>query len=168
MAKPPIAWPWPCAGPAPAVLSLAETASTLPAPPPAACAQGGYRLAGPEAAAVTLIASGAEIPAALALRENLAASGITAALVSLPCRRLFAVQEAPWRAALLGDGMRIFIGAGGSLAWPGIARPDDMRIDVSAIIDPVAAAARIERRLSRSPAILEQPELLLESAPQFD
>jgi transketolase len=152
--------------PGPAVLALAD--GTAPAPPAGGCAQGGYCLAGPADACVSLVAAGADVRFALALREALAAAGITASVASLPCRRLFAAQDSATRQAVLGAGLRIFLGTGSFLAWAGMTGPDDLVLDTSAPAALEAMVARIERRLRRSPAILEQPDLLLESARHFD
>jgi transketolase len=154
--------------PGPAVVSLAAGITGAPAPPPGACAQGGYLLAGAADATVTLVAAGGDLKLAIMLREALAAAGITAGVASLPCRRLFAAQEAASRRAVLGEGLRIFLGTGSFLAWAGLTGPDDLVLDTAALADPAAIVARIERRLRRSPAILDAPELRLESAPHFD
>jgi transketolase len=154
--------------PGPAIMAPAANAVEAPSAPQGACAQGGYRLAGVEHATVTLIAAGADLKPALALQDSLLASGTTANVTSLPCRRLFAAQDAANRQVILGGGLRIFLGTGNFLAWAGLTSPDDLVLDTGAGIDAEAVAARIERRLRRSPAILDQPELLLESAPEFD
>lgn len=81
-------------------------------------ARGGYVLAGPRAApAATLIASGAEVTVALAARDVLAARGIDAAVVSLPCWELFERQEPNYRAAVLGSALRVGIEAAGGFGW---------------------------------------------------
>ena len=67
------------------------------------CARGGYVLAeadGPRR--LTLIATGSEVAVAVAARATLAARGVPAAVVSLPCWELFAQQDAAWRAARAG------------------------------------------------------------------
>jgi transketolase len=81
-------------------------------------ARGGYVLADAEGARrATLIASGSEVAIAMEAREALAASGIAVAVVSLPCWELFAAQDAPYREAVLGAGLRIGIEAAGGFGW---------------------------------------------------
>jgi len=92
----------------PSVLAL--TRQNLPAlrldgdPAENRCARGGYVLAeaegGPRQA--TLIGTGSETMLAMAARDKLAARGIRAAVVSLPCWTLFDQQSARYRRAILG------------------------------------------------------------------
>jgi transketolase len=81
-------------------------------------ARGGYVLAEANGASqATLIASGSEVAIAMEARAALAASGIGAAVVSLPCWELFAAQDAPYREAVLGAGLRVGIEAAGGFGW---------------------------------------------------
>jgi transketolase len=82
------------------------------------CARGGYVLAeadGPRQA--TLIATGSEVPIAMAAREKLAGDNIGAAVVSLPCWELFALQDEAYRAQVLGGAPRVGIEAAGGFGW---------------------------------------------------
>jgi transketolase len=82
------------------------------------CARGGYVLAeaeGPRQA--TLIATGSEVPLALDARDRLAADGIAAAVVSLPCWELFAAQDDAYRAQVLGGAPRIGVEAASGFGW---------------------------------------------------
>jgi transketolase len=82
------------------------------------CARGGYVLAeaeGPRKA--TLIASGAEIPVAMAARDRLTGEGIVAAVVSLPSWELFAAQDERYRAETLGGAPRFGIEAASGFGW---------------------------------------------------
>ncbi len=83
------------------------------------CARGGYVLRdskGPRQ--VTLIATGSEVEIALRAQDQLAASGMAAAVVSLPCWRLFDQQSNAYRASVLGpETLRVAIEAAGSLGW---------------------------------------------------
>jgi transketolase len=82
------------------------------------CARGGYVLAeadGPRQA--TLLATGSEVPIAMAAREKLAGDSIGAAVVSLPCWELFALQDEAYRAQVLGGAPRVGIEAAGSFGW---------------------------------------------------
>jgi transketolase len=82
------------------------------------CARGGYVLA--EAGAprdVTLIATGSEVHLALNARQALAAQGVNAAVVSLPCWELVAQQDEGYRTATLGTAPRIGIEAALAFGW---------------------------------------------------
>jgi transketolase len=82
------------------------------------CARGGYVLAeadGPRAA--TLIGTGSEVSIAMAARDSLAAEGISAAVVSLPCWELFSQQDEAYRMQVLGGAPRIGIEAAGGFGW---------------------------------------------------
>ncbi|MFO1026521.1 MAG: transketolase [Acetobacteraceae bacterium] len=82
------------------------------------CIRGGYVLAeaeGPRQA--TLIATGSEVALALEARDRLAADGIAAAVVSLPCWELFAMQDDTYRAQVLGGALRIGVEAACGFGW---------------------------------------------------
>ncbi|MDT3672096.1 MAG: transketolase [Aromatoleum sp.] len=103
----------------------------------AAIARGGYVLA--EAAvgrpAVVLIATGSEVPLAMAARERLAADGIGARVVSMPCTSRFDAQDRSWRAAVLPPGVpRVAVEAARSDGWwKYVSGPDGTRGDVVGI-----------------------------------
>ena len=82
------------------------------------CARGGYVLVevdGPRQA--TLIATGSEVPIAMAAREKLAGDNIAVAVVSLPCWELFAQQDEAYQAQTLGSAPRIGIEAASGFGW---------------------------------------------------
>ena len=82
------------------------------------CARGGYVLLeadGPRQA--TLVATGSEVAVAAEARRMLAADGIAAAVVSLPCWALFAAQSPDYRAAVLGAAPRWGIEAACGFGW---------------------------------------------------
>jgi transketolase len=81
-------------------------------------ARGGYVLAeasGPRQ--VTFVATGSEVHLAIAAREALEAEGIAAAVVSLPCWELFALQDEGYRMSVLGTAPRIGIEAAIGMGW---------------------------------------------------
>jgi len=89
------------------------------------CARGGYVLAeadGPRKA--TVIATGSEVPIAMAAREMLAAEGIGIAVVSLPCWELFEQQDESYRAEVLGGAPRVGIEAASPFGWDRWLGPD--------------------------------------------
>ena len=86
----------------------------------AGIARGGYVLAEAEGGkpAVVLIATGSEVALAVAARTLLAAEGVAARVVSMPCTSVFDAQDAAWRAAVLPRNIpRVAIEAGVSDFW---------------------------------------------------
>jgi transketolase len=89
------------------------------------CAKGAYELAGDKDAKVTFLATGSEVEIAVKARELLAAEGIKARIVSMPCWALFEEQPEPYRKALLGPGtVKIAIEAGVRQGWDRYIGPD--------------------------------------------
>jgi transketolase len=126
------------------------------------CARGGYVLAeadGPRQA--TIIATGSEVPIAMAAREKLAGDNITVAVVSLPCWELFALQDVAYRAQVLGGAPRVGIEAAGAFGWEQWLGPDGIFIGMTGFgasancedlyrhfgITPEAVVAAVNRRL---------------------
>jgi transketolase len=86
----------------------------------AGIARGGYVLAEADGGkpAVVLIATGSEVALAIAARTLLAAEGIAARVVSMPCTSVFDAQDAAWRTAVLPRNIpRVAIEAGVSDFW---------------------------------------------------
>jgi transketolase len=73
---------------------------------------------------VTLLASGSEVSLAVQAAESLAADGVRAAVVSMPCWELFERQPAGYRAEVLGSVPRIGIEAGVRMGWDRWIGPD--------------------------------------------
>jgi transketolase len=95
-------------------------------------ARGGYVLAeaaGPRA--VTLIATGTEVAIAMDARAMLAAEGIDAAVVSLPCWEVFAQQDPTYQREVLGSAPRIGIEAAVAQGWERWLGPDGVFIGMS-------------------------------------
>jgi transketolase len=126
------------------------------------CGRGGYVLAeaeGPRRA--TLIATGSEVPIAMAARQKLAGENIAAAVVSLPCWELFGQQDEAYRAQVLGGAPRIGIEAGGGFGWERWLGPEGTFIGMTGFgasanyqelyrhfgITPEAVVAAVTRRL---------------------
>ena len=81
-------------------------------------AKGAYVLAEAEGARqVTLLATGTEVALAMEARKALAAKGIAAAVVSMPCWELFDRQPEAYRKTVLGAGVRIAVEAGSTFGW---------------------------------------------------
>ncbi|MDA8716963.1 transketolase [Alphaproteobacteria bacterium] len=66
---------------------------------------------------ITLLASGSEVSIAIDAQKQLADNGINAAVVSVPCLDLFAMQDVAYRAQVLGRTPRIAIEAGLRQSW---------------------------------------------------
>jgi transketolase len=84
-------------------------------------AKGAYVLAdaGSGLADVILIATGSEVPIALAARERLEAQGTATRVVSMPCREWFLEQEASYQQRVLPPSVkaRVSVEAAVSLGW---------------------------------------------------
>ncbi len=95
--------------------------------PAAGVARGGYVLAGGEGEApdVILIATGSEVSLCLQARESLAAAGVAARVVSLPCWELFEAQDQDYRDKVLPPAIaaRVTVEAASPLGWDRYAGP---------------------------------------------
>ena len=86
----------------------------------AAIVRGGYVLAEGDGGAprAVLIATGSEVPLAMAAREQLQKEGIATRVVSMPCTSLFDAQDAAYRASVLPAGVpRVAVEAGVTDGW---------------------------------------------------
>lgn len=81
-------------------------------------ARGAYVLAEADGARkVTLLATGSEVALAMTARAQLAAKGVAAAVVSIPCWELFDAQDETYRNTVLGSVPRIAVEAACSMGW---------------------------------------------------
>ncbi|MCB1520420.1 MAG: transketolase [Hyphomicrobiaceae bacterium] len=67
--------------------------------------------------AVTILATGSEVEIAVAAADLLAADGVAAAVVSMPCWSLFEQQNDAYRASVLGTAPRIAVEAASRFGW---------------------------------------------------
>jgi len=82
------------------------------------CARGGYVVADAKDAKVTIMATGSEVSLAVDAQELLAAKGIAAKVVSLPCWELFDAQDAKYREQVLGkDTLKVAVEAAIKFGW---------------------------------------------------
>ena len=105
---------------APSALALSRQAlPTLRADAPEnLSAKGAYVLRDVDGARdVTILATGSEVELAVAAAEKLAADGVKAAVVSMPCWELFERQDAAYRKAVLGTAPRIGVEAALRFGW---------------------------------------------------
>ena len=92
---------------------------------------GGYVLADVESPDVVLIATGSEVELALQSREALAADGVAARVVSMPCVELFQEQTAEYRESVLPtDVPRVSIEAGITFGWSEIVGRDGASVGI--------------------------------------
>ncbi|WP_084164854.1 transketolase [Skermanella stibiiresistens] len=90
------------------------------APRGKAAARGGYILAEPDEGSpeLVLIATGSEVPLAMAARDLLTAEGVAVRVVSMPSTTVFDRQDKAYRKAVLGtDAPRLAIEAGRTDGW---------------------------------------------------
>ena len=81
-------------------------------------ARGGYVLADADGGRqATIVASGPEVAAAMAARQELRREGVRVAVVSLPCWELFEQLDRAEQDAVLGAAPRVGVEAGGSFGW---------------------------------------------------
>jgi transketolase len=90
------------------------------------CAQGAYEIAGPDGPSdVSIFATGSEVSIAVDAAKLLAARGIAARVVSVPCFELFLEQDEAMRRAVIGDA-RVKIGVEAAIrqGWDAIIGSD--------------------------------------------
>ncbi len=96
------------------------------------CAKGAYRLrtANGDRKAV-IIGTGSEVAIALQIAEALAAQGIEADVVSMPCSALFDAQDAAYKADLMPtDVLKVSIEAGTTFGWERYTGLDGLRFGI--------------------------------------
>ncbi len=82
------------------------------------CAKGAYVLQEADGVRdVTLLATGSEVSLAVEARAQLAADGIKAAVVTMPCWELFDQQNDDYRQAVLGEAPRVAVEAAVRFGW---------------------------------------------------
>jgi transketolase len=92
------------------------------------CGKGAYVLAEAEGGRrqATILATGSEVAIAVEAQKRLAADGVRAAVVSVPCWELFDAQDAVYRAGVLGvaAGVRVAVEAAVRQGWDKYIGPD--------------------------------------------
>jgi len=117
------------------------------------CARGGYVVKEPpQPRAITLFASGSEVGLAYQVSEQLAKEGIAAAVVSMPCWRLFEAQSQDYRQHVIGPKniLRVAIEAAGSLGWERYIGEDGLIIGMKGF-GASAPAADLYRHFQLTP-----------------
>jgi len=97
------------------------------------CAQGAYEIAGPDGASdVSIFATGSEVSIAVDGAKLLAARGIAARVVSVPCFELFAEQPDAYRRAIIGSAkVNIGVEAAVRQGWDAIIGADGAFVGMS-------------------------------------
>ncbi|MGI9338270.1 MAG: transketolase [Gammaproteobacteria bacterium] len=104
----------------PSLLALSRQALPYCDAPKDACAAGGYVIGGTGkkgGADITIAASGSEVHLALAAKQQLAKSGIDAAVVSVPCLELFNEQKESLRRRVIINKPLLAVEAASPLPW---------------------------------------------------
>ena len=108
-------------------------------------ARGAYVLSEPQGERqVTLLATGSEVSLAVEARDKLAASGIRAAVVSMPCWELFERQPEDYRKAVLGTAPRVGVEAAVRFGWDRWLGPRSAFIGMSDFGESAPAPALYE------------------------
>jgi transketolase len=98
---------------------------------PADVLKGGYVVAAPAAADVVIMASGSEVHVAVEAAATLAAQGVQARIVSVPCLEQFMGQPKSYRDAVLPAGIpRVAFEAGRSESWGRLIGCDGLFIGI--------------------------------------
>jgi transketolase len=97
------------------------------------CARGAYEIAPAEGKAqVSLFATGSEVPIAVEARKLLAAKGVAARVVSVPCFELFLAAPDDYREAVIGTApVRVGIEAAIRQGWDAIIGSDGLFVGMS-------------------------------------
>jgi transketolase len=117
--------------------------------------RGGYVVR--EGSDATLVATGSEVHVAVDAAEELASTGVSIRVVSLPCWEVFFEQDEDYRSGVLGEGPIASLEAGSTFGWPaitgsgglnlgldrfGASAPDDVLAEQFGFT-PTAVAAKI-------------------------
>jgi transketolase len=97
------------------------------------CSRGAYEIAAPDGRAdVAIFATGSEVAVAVEAARLLAARGIAARVVSVPCFELFLEQKEEYRRALIGD-ERIKVGVEAAVrqGWDAIIGSDGVFVGMT-------------------------------------
>jgi transketolase len=97
------------------------------------CARGAYEIAGPDGAAeVSIFATGSEVSIAVAAAKLLAAQGISARVVSVPCFELFLEQSEDVRRAIVGRAkVNVGVEAAVREGWDAIIGPEGLFVGMT-------------------------------------
>jgi transketolase len=97
------------------------------------CARGAYEIAGPDGRSdVSIFATGSEVAIAVEGAKLLAARGVAARVISVPCFELFLEQKEEYRRAIIGDArVKIGVEAAVRQGWDAIIGSDGIFIGMT-------------------------------------
>jgi transketolase len=97
------------------------------------CAAGAYEIAGPDGAAdISLFATGSEVAIAVEAAKLIAAKGVAARVVSVPCFELLRESPASARAAIVGEArVKVGVEAGIRQGWDEIIGADGVFVGMT-------------------------------------
>jgi len=110
---------------------------------------------------VTLLATGSEVALAVAARKLLAARGIAAAVVSMPCWELFEETDARYRQSVLGAAPRLAVEAASAFGWERYVGEDGRVLAMPGFGASAPAEALFERFGFTPEAVAKAAEALL-------
>lgn len=111
--------------------ALILTRQGLPVGDPVAVpvAKGGYIIR--DGTDAVVVATGSEVPTALAAAEVLAEEGVSIRVVSMPCVEAFLAQDDDYRVSVLGDGLPMAsLEAGVTFGWGNVVGRDGLKIGI--------------------------------------
>jgi transketolase len=118
--------------------------------------RGAYIVCGENEQRLVLIATGSEVSLACCVSERLAAQGVSARVVSMPCQEIFLEQAEDWRRAVLPpEARKVSIEAGLTTGWERVTGSNGLNVG----IDRFGASAPAE-------VVLEQLGLSCEQVVQ--
>ncbi|MEM8936374.1 MAG: transketolase [Pseudomonadota bacterium] len=124
-------------------------------------ARGAYVLREKDDAKVTLIASGAEVEAAINAGQVLAETGVSARIVSAPSFELFSQQDTAYQRSVLGNVPRIGVEAAVQQGWDLFLRPEDRFIGMKTFGASAPASALFEHFGITASAIADEARQLI-------
>ena len=97
------------------------------------CASGAYEIAGPDGRSdVSIFATGSEVSLAVDGAKLLAAHGVAARVVSVPCFELFLAQDESYRRSIIGNApVKIGVEAAIRMGWDSIIGTDGLFVGMS-------------------------------------
>ncbi len=127
------------------------------------CAKGAYVLrAANKPRDITLIATGSEVHLAVEAAETLAAEGINAAVVSMPCQEVFEHQSKTYKAAVLGNAPRLAVEAAIEFGWSRYTGSSDHFIGMHGFGASAPAPKLFEHFGITAPAITQKAKSILQ------
>lgn len=113
----------------PTALILTRQGLPVGDPAPVPVAKGGYIVR--EGKDAVVVATGSELPTALAAAEVLAEEGHSIRVVSMPCVEAFLAQDDDYRVSVLGDGLPLAsIEAGVTFGWGNVVGQAGLKIGI--------------------------------------